>query len=381
MLSRLLRFAVFLPLAALLLGACTDVPDAPRTTPTITAKPTRPAVKVEPTRTPSPTATATPRPRVTVAPSPFKTPAGTTGLIDLIPGPVEFSDACLDGSEDDSGRITSNTVDEADEPQAYKPIAFSESAQLQKALDDALGDESGDYAYVVKDLTTGVGATHNADKVFNSASVFKLWVMYEVFHQESLGLIKWNDELVVTPYYDAFALSPRRTQLCQQLTVADTMDAMLSISDNAAAVLLQDLVGSGNVNRAIDALGVHDSGLFEDGLPLTASDVSLLLEAIGRGQAISSACQRRDAVADVARGHRQRPRRRRAGRDAGGAQDRQLVRRHPRRWHRLRPQGPVSVRRAIGHGPRDVGDQGALASSVGVLQQVAAGDWQLAVGS
>ena len=288
MLSRLLRFAVFVPLAALLLGACTDVPDEPRSTPTLTSSPTQ-GVKVEPLRTASPgaTPTPTPRPRVTVAPSPFKAPSGTTGLIDLIPGPVGFSDACLDGSDDDTGRITSNTVDDADEPQPYKPIAFSEDAGLQKALDDALGDESGDYAYVVKDLTTGVGATHNADKVFNSASVFKLWVMYEVFHQESLGLIKWNDKLVVTPYYDAFALSPRRTQLCQQLTVADTMDAMLSISDNAAAVLLQDLVGSGNVNRAIDALGVRDSGLFEDGLPLTASDVSLLLEAIGRGQAIS----------------------------------------------------------------------------------------------
>jgi beta-lactamase class A len=152
-----------------------------------------------------------------------------------------------------------------------------------------MGEKAGSYAYFVKDLATGRGAVHNGDGVFNAASLFKLFVMYEVFRQEQLGLVEWDDRLVVTPYYDSFALSPRVTELCQVLSVGEAMEAMLSVSDNAAAVLLQDLVRSGNVNASIEALGLQDSGLFEDGLPVTANDLALLMEAIATGEAVSPA--------------------------------------------------------------------------------------------
>src|SRR5688500_5375770 len=67
------------------------------------------------------------------------------------------------------------------------------------------------------------------------------------------------------------------------------MDAMLSVSDNAAAVMLQDIVGAGNTNNALAAFGIADSGLYTARLPITAEDVALLLEAIGRGEAVSGA--------------------------------------------------------------------------------------------
>jgi beta-lactamase class A len=63
---------------------------------------------------------------------------------------------------------------------------------------------------------------------------------------------------------------------------------MMGTSDNAAAILLQDLVGSSNVNRGVEALGLTASRLTEAGdLPMTAADVALLLEAIARGEAVS----------------------------------------------------------------------------------------------
>jgi beta-lactamase class A len=172
-------------------------------------------------------------------------------------------------------------------PRRYTPSPFVPDATLQERLDESLGGQAGAYAFYVKDLTTGRGATHNSERVFNAASLFKLFIMYAVFHQESLGLVGWDDELVVTPYYDGFALTPRVTALCQALTVGAAMDAMLSVSDNAAAVLLQDLAGSGNVNASIEALGLRDSGLFETGLPVTAADLALLMEVIAIGQAVS----------------------------------------------------------------------------------------------
>ena len=178
--------------------------------------------------------------------------------------------------------------------EAYVPIALKQDDDFKDELMDILADDADSYAFLIKDLESGRGAAHNTDRVFYAASVFKLFVMYEVFIQQSQNRVAWDGELVVTPYYDSFALAPRRTELCQVLSVAEAMHLMLAISDNAAAVLLQDLVGSSAVNSSLETLGIKTSGLFEDGLPLTAADVALLLEAIARGAAVS-----RDASTDM----------------------------------------------------------------------------------
>ena len=299
---------VSLAFAAVLLAACSDVSDD-SPTPTVappTLAPSEPTVENTPdatatsTRTPSIiAATATPTP----APRPVDTPSGTTGL-NGVSGDSRLDQACVDALDDNdasppASEVTTSPVATAAPtaspveglyafPGPYEPIDFTHDEALQALVDETLGDRADSYAFFVKDLATGRGAMHNAEKVFNAASLFKLFVMYEVFRQESIGAIRWEDELVVTPYYDAFALSPRVTELCQVVTVAEAMDAMLSVSDNAAAVLLQDLARSGNVNSAIEALGLQQSGLFPEGLPVTAADLALLMEAIATGNAVST---------------------------------------------------------------------------------------------
>ena len=171
-------------------------------------------------------------------------------------------------------------------PPEYEPLSLVEDEDLAERLREMLGDAADTYAVVVKDLRTGRGVAINADRVFYAASVFKLFVMYEAFRQESLGLLQWTDQLVMTPYYDSFGFNVRGTALCDTLTVGRAARAMMTVSDNAAAVLLQDLVGSRNVNRSMEALGLVASEISEE-LPITAADVALLLEAIGRGRAVS----------------------------------------------------------------------------------------------
>jgi beta-lactamase class A len=282
--------------ASFLLTACfSDVRDEPRPLETVVA-PTQTREAERPTATPSATARpAATRAALTATPAvartppqgatPAGTPAGTTGLQPGSDAPTRFDEPCLSGGGAGLPQPASLEV----LPRRYTPSPFVPDATLQERLDESLGGQAGAYAFYVKDLTTGRGATHNSERIFNAASLFKLFIMYAVFHQESLGLVGWDDELVVTPYYDGFALTPRVTALCQALTVGEAMDAMLSVSDNAAAVLLQDLAGSGNVNASIEALGLRDSGLFETGLPVTAADLALLMEVIAIGQAVSPA--------------------------------------------------------------------------------------------
>ena len=174
-------------------------------------------------------------------------------------------------------------------PAPYEPLPFERDEALEELLREQLGDEVDHYGVVVKNIADGSGAAVNPDKLFNAASLFKVAVMYEVFHQQAAGLISLNSELVVTPYYESFGLGPRLTALCQSLTVGEALVAMMAVSDNAAAVLLQDLAGSRHVNASMAALGLTDTRLLEEGLPTTAQDMALLMEMIARGQAVDKA--------------------------------------------------------------------------------------------
>ncbi len=187
----------------------------------------------------------------------------------------------------DSGRLL--PPQSVIEPRTFTSLPFIEDAPLQQRLKSIVGAEEGSTAYVVKDLHTGRGASLNRDASFNTASLFKLFVMFEVMHQESVGLLHDSRELTMTPYYDDFGLGPRATSLCQQLTVHEALQAMMSVSDNAAAVLLQDLVGSPNIVRSMKSIGLTQTAFQVEGISTSAADTARLLEGIGRRQLIDPA--------------------------------------------------------------------------------------------
>lgn len=166
---------------------------------------------------------------------------------------------------------------------------MTEDPVLLDRLKTLLGSDTASTSFVVKNLQTNRGASFNPNQSYYPASLFKLFVMFEVFHQEALGVLKPDVHLVMTPYYDDFGLTPRQTTLCQHLTVDTALDAMMSVSDNAAAVLLQDVVGSPNVNDSMAALGLTATKLISEDLETSAGDLALLLEGIARRQAVSPA--------------------------------------------------------------------------------------------
>jgi len=185
-----------------------------------------------------------------------------------------------------SERITSPSA--MPTPSHYEPLSLQEDAALEARLREALGDEVEAYSVVVKSLEDGRGALINPDKVFYAASLFKVAVMYEVFHQRSLGLLSFDEELLVTPYYAGFDLGTLPVEVCQTLSIGEALGYMMSISDNTSAVLLQDRVGSANINRSLEALGLTTTRLLPDDLPTTAADMALLMEMIALGKAVDA---------------------------------------------------------------------------------------------
>jgi len=273
------RFLLFPLTFVLLLSACTPS-EKPLPTPTVPAP--------RPTSTRLPVLT-TPETRPDETPGPEATPPTLLSPRPEMPGEANATPDA-ERTEGDgtipatSERLVAPRLDV--HPGALNTGPAYGADELMQRMMEVVADDPDTYAFYVKDMRTGRTVFHNADRVFYSASMFKLWVMLEVYWQESLGLFGWDDELIITPYYDTFGLSPRETKLCQVITVREAVRYMMTYSDNAAAVLLQDLVGAPNINATLESLGLVGSQVTED-LPLMAIDLGLMFEAMAKGELIS----------------------------------------------------------------------------------------------
>ncbi|MGE3858216.1 MAG: serine hydrolase, partial [Dehalococcoidia bacterium] len=170
-------------------------------------------------------------------------------------------------------------------PAPDHPEPVTPHPALAAILDAAIAEDREWYGVYVKRLTDNTGASVNQDQVFRTASIFKLYVMWEAVRQESLDVLSFDQQMEVTPYYAAFQLGPERVRAGDSVTVAEALHLMMSVSDTPTAVLLQDTVGWRNINESMRALGIGDSGLFypESGPLATARDLGVLLEVIERG--------------------------------------------------------------------------------------------------
>lgn len=265
--------------------------------------------------TPTPDRQSTPAPSSAVTVEPIATPTSlpATGivrphppgplpgeLVDQTPASGECTDPYVTPTASPEPLVTPDDPDATTTPQRIfhptdvTPVATPElpdvttDDELAQRVRDRLGDEASHYAVVIKDLDNGRGVDIDGDRVFYSASLFKLEVMFEIFHLRDQGLLALDEQYVPTDYYAGFGLGPRLVAQCQPVTIADALTAMMAISDNTAAVMLQDRAGAGNINNTMAELGLEQTQLTEDqSLPGTADDFARLLETIVRSQATS----------------------------------------------------------------------------------------------
>ena len=160
-------------------------------------------------------------------------------------------------------------------------------AGLEEVIRSSLADEVDSYGVVVKNLVNGAVAEVNPHKRFETASLFKLWVMYEVYKQVELGLLDMDEELLVTPYYASFDAGTLPVDICDTLTVREALWAMITYSDNTSGFLLRDKVGLGHIHRDLQALGLTESAFGYEDVTSTAADMATFLEMVVLGAAVS----------------------------------------------------------------------------------------------
>jgi beta-lactamase class A len=151
---------------------------------------------------------------------------------------------------------------------------------IQQRIDARVKAFGGDMGVAAIDLKSGETIAVNGDTRFPTASLIKVPVMVEVFHQIAAGALR-RDATVTLRDRDKVG---DETVVLNQLhdgivvTVADLLTLMTAYSDNTATNLLIGLVTTAKVDARVASYGLKDTLLFRPTFRDGHADVAPELE-------------------------------------------------------------------------------------------------------
>ena len=174
-------------------------------------------------------------------------------------------------------------------------------SQLEEIAKKYLLNQKGEYAVVVKNLKTEEIYEYNSDKKFDSASLYKLWVMAVAFQKIKSGsldedevlsapIVKLNDALfTTTPTPTPEGFSPPTPSVSEPVRISmktsEAIEKMITISDNYAALLVASRSGSVSVANFLKEYGLKNSN-FKQPPQTTATDIALFFEKLYKGEIV-----------------------------------------------------------------------------------------------
>jgi beta-lactamase class A len=157
------------------------------------------------------------------------------------------------------------------------PLEEINKSGLGEAVNHTLVNETGIYAVVIKNLTTGESFYYNENRPFSTASLYKLWVMAETYRQIEAGILR-EDELITKSIVDLNAEfyldsnTAERNDGIISLSVSDAVKEMIVISDNYAGLLLTDKIRLQNLRTFLQKNNFLNSYVSSDhSLPTTTA--------------------------------------------------------------------------------------------------------------
>jgi len=175
-------------------------------------------------------------------------------------------------------------------PLLYSSAPDYPDAGLQSIVDSFVADAPGDWAVTIKKLDTGQYAEFNSHTQAVTASLYKVFVLYEVMRQRAQGKFSLDSTEQITDDAAAYdeSIGELNWNIGDQVKVSTLIDRMITVSDNTAAVVLTNLVGVNNINAGLQRLGLTGSLLdFSGGDNMTtAADMNHLLELIATDQVL-----------------------------------------------------------------------------------------------
>jgi beta-lactamase class A len=173
----------------------------------------------------------------------------------------------------------------------------SPDAELQALIESTVAEVGGDWGVAVKKLDTGQFATYSGDEQHVSASLYKMWVLNELFRQAKIGNIDLDGYTNISgadAAYDA-SLGDLRLPAGSAITLRRAAYLMVTISDNTASHMLVRVLGPNNINRFMQRNGLSNSLLdwsgYGDNLT-TPVDVLRVMEKIATSEMVDAEASR-----------------------------------------------------------------------------------------
>lgn len=169
-------------------------------------------------------------------------------------------------------------------------ITSFKGKNLKNVVETSQKGTRGIYAIVIKNLRTGESFSQNEKKVFEPASLYKLWVMGTTFELIKEG--KLSEDKILSkeiPELNKIFNIPQdeaeETEGTITINVSDALYQMITISHNYAALLLVSEVRNSRVTSFIKKQDLKNSSLGEPP-KTTASDIALFFEKVYQGTMI-----------------------------------------------------------------------------------------------
>lgn len=167
------------------------------------------------------------------------------------------------------------------------PTSLPSSTTLKKIVEEALQGTKGTYGIVIKNLKTGEAYYKDDHRIFEPGSLYKLWVMAQIYKKIQDGEITENEILTdsIEQLNKDFDIDPTSAELTSgtvTLKVTDALHQMITISHNYAAYLLTKKVKLSSVANFLESQNLIESKL---GNPpqTTAYDIALFFDKLYRG--------------------------------------------------------------------------------------------------
>jgi beta-lactamase class A len=145
----------------------------------------------------------------------------------------------------------------------YSSAPATPDGHLQAIVEGVVRELPGTWGVAIKKLDTGQFAVYNGDKQQVSASLYKMWVLNELFHQAQAGEVDLDATVTITSqdaYYDTI-MGQLRLPAGNTLSLREAAYHMITFSDNTAASLLVRTLGPDNINRFMKQNGLTRSVL------------------------------------------------------------------------------------------------------------------------
>jgi len=144
------------------------------------------------------------------------------------------------------------------------PRASCASSDLERRVREEVSHFQGTMGVVARNLDTGERIAVNENVRFPTASLIKVAVMVEVFHQISEGSLRRDQAVTLS---DADRAGDETVPLNvlhagTVLTVSDLLRLMIAWSDNTATNLLVRLAGTQRIDRRMESYGLPSTRLF-----------------------------------------------------------------------------------------------------------------------